>query len=363
MDNKRPMWVSRSIIEHSLNVDPAVMPRKQKLQKMSEDIAEWAKAEVNRLLEAGVIRPIDYPEWLTNVVMVRKANVKWRMCIDFIELNKACPKDEFPLPRIDTLVDAAVGLEMVSLLDCYSGYHQIWLWKEDKPKTSFITPFETYCYVRMPEGLKNAGGSFSRMTTKVTGDQWGRNVLTYVNDIIVQSTKKEDHIADLRETFINFRRAGLKLNPEKSIFRIEKGKFLGCLVSRKGIEANPTQIEAVLQMEPSTNKKAVQRLTGHLAALNRIISRSPEKSLPFFEVLRAANVFTWGASAIESIRGLESLSYSHDHIITTTARGYCPILHGRCTYGSQRCTSTRTNRRQSKETAAGILRIQSLDTN
>jgi len=92
---------------------------------MSEDRAEGAKAEVTRLLQAGVIREIDYPEWLANVVMVKKHNKKWRMCIDFTDLNKACPKDEFPLPRIDTLVDAAAGSEMMSLLDCYSGYHQI----------------------------------------------------------------------------------------------------------------------------------------------------------------------------------------------------------------------------------------------
>jgi len=102
-----------------------VKPRKQRLRKMSEDRAEGAKAEVTRLLQAGVIREIDYPEWLANVVMVKKHNKKWRMCIDFTDLNKACPKDEFPLPRIDTLVDAAAGSEMMSLLDCYSGYHQI----------------------------------------------------------------------------------------------------------------------------------------------------------------------------------------------------------------------------------------------
>jgi hypothetical protein len=89
------------------------------------------------------------------------------MCIDFTDLNKACPKDEFPLPRIDSLVDAAASSELMSLLDCYSGYHQIWMKKEDEPKTSFITPSGTYCYLRMPEGLKNARESFNRMTTKV----------------------------------------------------------------------------------------------------------------------------------------------------------------------------------------------------
>jgi hypothetical protein len=118
------------------------------------------------------------------------------MCIDFTNLNKACLKDEFPLPRIDSLVDAAASSELMSLLDCYSSYHQIWMKKEDEPKTSFITPSGTYCYLRMPEGLKNAGGSFSRMTAKVLHSQIGRNVLTYVDDIIVKSTKQENHIAD-----------------------------------------------------------------------------------------------------------------------------------------------------------------------
>jgi hypothetical protein len=230
-------------------VDPSFRPRKQRLRKMSDDKAEGARNEVNRLLSAGVIREVTYPEWLANTVMVKKANGKWRMCIYFTDLNKACPKDEFPLPRIDSLVDAAASSELMSLLDCYSGYHQIWM-KEDEPKTSFITPSGTYCYLRMPEGLKNAGGSFSRMTTKVLHSQIGRNVLTYVDDIIVKSMKQENHIADLQETFANFRQAGLKLNPEKCVFGVKKGKFFGCLVSTKGIEANPSKIEAILRMEP-----------------------------------------------------------------------------------------------------------------
>jgi hypothetical protein len=181
---------------------------------MSDDKVEGARNEVKRLLSAGVIREVTYPEWLANTIMVKKANGKWRMCIYFIDLNKACPKDEFPLPRIDTLVDAAASSELMSLLDCYSGYHQIWMKKEDEPKTSFITPSGTYCYLWMPEGLKNARGSFNRMIVKVLHSQIGRNVLTYVDDITVKSTKQENHIADLQETFANFRQAGLKLNPE-----------------------------------------------------------------------------------------------------------------------------------------------------
>jgi hypothetical protein len=181
--------VNKDVIEHSLNVDPSFWPRKQRLRKMSEDKAEGARNEVKRLLSADVIREVTYPEWLANTVMVKKANGKWRMCIDFTDLNKACPKDEFPLPRIDSLVDATASSEFMSLLDSYSIYHQILMKKEDELKTSFITPSGTYCYLRMPEGLKNAGGSFSRMTAKVLHSQIGRNALTYVDDIIVKSTK------------------------------------------------------------------------------------------------------------------------------------------------------------------------------
>jgi hypothetical protein len=110
--------VNRDVIEHSLNVDLAIRPRKQKLQKMFHDKAEGARNEVKRLLSAEVIREVTYPEWLAHIVMVKKAIGKWRMCIDFTDLNKACPKDESPLPRIDSLVDAATTLELMSLLDC-----------------------------------------------------------------------------------------------------------------------------------------------------------------------------------------------------------------------------------------------------
>jgi hypothetical protein len=116
--------VNRDVIERSLNVDPVIRPRKYKLRKMSNDKAEGARNEVKRLLSARVIREVTYPEWLANTVMVKKANRKWRMCIDFTYLNKACPKDEFPLPRIDSLIDAAATSELMSLLDYYSGYHQ-----------------------------------------------------------------------------------------------------------------------------------------------------------------------------------------------------------------------------------------------
>jgi hypothetical protein len=144
----------------------------------------------------------------------------------------------------------------MALLDYFSGYHQIWLHREDE-KTSFITPFEMYCYLRMPEGLCNAGLTFCRMTKTVLKDQVDKNVLSYVDDIVVASKKRTTYISDLAETFSNMCEAQLKLNPEKCIFRVTRGKVLGCLVSMKGIEANPDKIRAITQMQPPQTRKEV----------------------------------------------------------------------------------------------------------
>jgi hypothetical protein len=139
--------VDRNFIEHRLNIDPSVKPQKQKLRKMSDDKVIAVKSEVQRLLDATVIREVMYPKWLANTVPVKKKNGKWRMCIDFTDLNKATPKDNYPLPRMDQAVDSAANAAIMSLLDCFSGYHQCWMAKEDEEKTSFITPFGTFFFV------------------------------------------------------------------------------------------------------------------------------------------------------------------------------------------------------------------------
>jgi hypothetical protein len=183
-------------------------------------------------------------------------------------LSKCCPKDDFPLSRIDKVVDSTTGCEMMALLDCFFSYHQTLLRMEDEEKTSFYTPFNTYCYLRMPEGLKNARPTFCRMTKAILKDQMYRNVFAYVDNIVVASKKKATQIDDLPETFVNMRRAQLKLNLEKCVFSIQRGKVLGFLVSVKGIEVNPDKINAIVHMNSPRSKKEVQRLIGRIAALN-----------------------------------------------------------------------------------------------
>ena len=143
----------------------------------------------------------------------------------------------------------------------------------------------------MPEGLRNVGPTFSRMIDGVFNKQKGKNLVAYVDDIVVKSDKKDTHIQDLQETFKNLRKSGLKLNLDKCIFGINKDKLLDCLVLARDIEANPKKIAAIVNMKPPTSRKQVQKLTNRLVALNRFISRSAEKGIPFFRTLRSSDHF------------------------------------------------------------------------
>jgi hypothetical protein len=282
-----------------------VAPKKHKLRKMSEEKVKAVEAEVQRLQDAKVIREVKYPVWLANTVPVKNKNGKWRMCVDFTDLNKACKKDDFPLERVDKIVDDATNSEMLSFLDMFLGYHQIRVHKEDEEKTSFITPFGTFCFVRMPEGLKNAGCTFLRMIAIVLHPHLRRNILAYVDDIVVKSVRRRDHISDLAKTFANLRAASLRLNPEKCVFGIHKGKVLGCLVSTKGIEANPDKIKAPREMQDLVSTKDVQKLTGRVTALNRFIPKAAERSLPFFQVLRSTKNFQWSEIQKKALQELK----------------------------------------------------------
>jgi hypothetical protein len=147
------------------------------------------------------------------------------------------------------------------------------LHKEDEEKMSFITPFGTYCYMRMSKGHKNVGSMFSRMTKAILRDQIHINVFTYVEYIVVDSKKKSTQIDGLAETFGNMHIAQLKHNPEKCVLGVQRGKVLGCLVYVKGIETNPGKINAIVHMKHAQLKKEVQKLTDRIASLNRFLSK------------------------------------------------------------------------------------------
>ena len=154
--------IPREVIEHHLAVHPGARPVQQKIRRQALEKQDFIRDQVRKMLEAGFIREVIHPEWLANPVVVPKANGKLRMCVDYTDLNKACPKDPFLLPRIDQVIDSTAGCDLLCFLDAYSGFHQISMAREDEEKKSFTTPVGTYCYVCMPFGLKNAGPTFQR---------------------------------------------------------------------------------------------------------------------------------------------------------------------------------------------------------
>jgi hypothetical protein len=153
--------VPRELVEHRIDANEGSKPIKQWLRRFSPNKKEAIKKEITKLMAANFIGEILHPDWLANLVLVQKKNTtEWRMCVDYTDLNKHCPKDLFWLPRIDQIIDSTAGSALLSFLDCYSGYHQIALREEDQSNTSFITPFGAYCYKTMSFGLENAGATY-----------------------------------------------------------------------------------------------------------------------------------------------------------------------------------------------------------
>ncbi|GJT26465.1 reverse transcriptase domain-containing protein [Tanacetum coccineum] len=224
--------------------------------------------------------------WLSNPVMVKKHDGSWRMCVDFKDLNKACPKDGYPLSEIDWKVESLYGFPFKCFLDAYKGYHQIKMAKEDEEKTAFITSQGIYCYSKMPFGLRNARATYQHLVDKAFHKQVGRNLEVYVDDLVIKIRTEGEIIRDIEETFKKLREINMKLNPKKCTFGVEEGMFLGYKVNIKGMKVCPDKVDAVLSLPSPKYLKDVQKLNEKLASLNRFLAKSAEKSLPFFKTLK-----------------------------------------------------------------------------
>ncbi|GJU76550.1 reverse transcriptase domain-containing protein [Tanacetum coccineum] len=178
--------------------------------------------EVSKLMAAGIMREVHYHDWLSNPVMVKKSDNSWRMCVDFKDLNKACPKDGYPLPEIDWKVESLCGFPFKCFLDAYKGYHQIQMAEEDEEKTAFITNQGSFCYTKIPFGLRNAGATYQRLVDKTFHGQIGRNLEVYVDVLVIKSRTKDEVVCDIEETFKTLRKIDMKLNPKKCTFGVEE---------------------------------------------------------------------------------------------------------------------------------------------
>ncbi|XP_052297264.1 uncharacterized protein LOC127902396 [Citrus sinensis] len=284
---------------HKLAVKKGARAVRQKRRCFNQERYEAINGEVEKLLRVGFIREVNYPEWISNV------NGKWRMCVDFTDLNKACPKDSFPLPKIDQLVDSTAGHGLLSFMDAFSGYNQI----------PMVMPF----------GLKNAGATYQRLVNKVFKPLIGKTMEVYVDDMITKSKIPKEHVRHLEETFGLLKKYKMKLNPEKCAFGVESGKFLGFMVSHRGIEANPEKIQAIVQMRSPRNLKEMQSLTGRLAALSRFICRATDKCQPFFQVIRRGKRTEWTPECEEAFQNLKQ--YLHSVLVREEEGVQYPIYY------------------------------------
>ena len=263
--------IDPKIVTHELNVDPTFEPIRHKHRKLGPERSKAVNEEVDRLLRVGSIVEVRYPEWLANPVVMKK-NGKWHICVDFTDLNKACPKDSFPLPHIDRLVESTAGNELLTFMDAFSGYNQIAMHPNDRKKTGFIIDRGTYCYKVMPFGLKNVGATYQHLVNKMFATQLEVTMEVYIDNMLVKSLRVDDHLDHLRQCFATLNEYDMKLNPAKCTFGVMSGKFLGYIVTQRRIEANPKQTTTILDLPSPKNTREVQCLTGRIAALNRFIS-------------------------------------------------------------------------------------------
>ncbi|KAL0345464.1 UNVERIFIED_CONTAM: Transposon Tf2-12 polyprotein [Sesamum radiatum] len=250
-------------------------------------------------------REVKYPTWISSIVPVKKKNGQIRICVDFRDLNKACPKDDFPLPIIELMVDATTGHEALSFMDGSSGYNQIRMSPKDEECTAFRTPKGIYCYKVMPFGLKNAGATYQSAMQNIFDDMLHKNVECYVDDLVVKTKKREEHLADLQIVFDRLRKHNLKMNPLKCAFGVFSEKFLGFIVRHHGIEVDPAKVDAIQKMPPPRNLKELRSLQGNLAFIRRFISNLGGRCQPFNHLMKKDGPFQWDEgcqNAFESIK-------------------------------------------------------------
>ncbi|PKI37110.1 hypothetical protein CRG98_042499, partial [Punica granatum] len=263
--------LNTSIVKHFLPFDTERFPpKRQHLRRQRADLLLRIKEEVIKQVDAGFLEVYNYSEWVANIVPLEKKNGKVRVCIDYRDLNRASPKDNFPLPHIDVLMP-----------------------EEDKVKTTFITMWGTFCYKVMPFGLKNARATYQRAMVTLFHDMMHKEIEVYVDDMIAKSKEGEDHLVNLKRLFDRLRKYKLRLNPAKCTFGGKSGKLLGFIVSEKGIEVDPDKVKAIMELPPPSTVREIRSFLGRLNYIACFIANLTDKCQPLFRLLRKNVAVEW----------------------------------------------------------------------
>ena len=285
--------LSSEIVQHRQPLNPKCSPVKQKLRRMKPEMSLKIKEEVKKQFDASFLPVARYPEWVANIVPVPKKDGKVGMSMDYRDLNQASPKDNFPLPHIDILVDNTTHFALFFFMDGFSGYNQIKMEPEDMEKITFSTLWGTFCYKVMSFGLKNVGATYQRAMVALFHNMMHKEIKVYVDDMIAKSRTEEEHLVNLKKLFERLRKYRLRLNPAKCTFGVKSGKLLDFVVSQKGIKVDLDKVKAILEMPEPRTEKQVQGFLGRLNYITRFISQLTATCKPFFRLLRKNQSVKW----------------------------------------------------------------------
>jgi hypothetical protein len=291
--------LSRDLVEHYLPIKAGFRPFKQHARRYNPLMYDRVKEEIDRLQKANFIRPCRYTEWISNIVSVEKGFGKIRVCIDFRNLNGATPKDEYPIPIADMLINDASGHKVLSFLDGNASYNQFFMAEEDMYKTAFRCPgfIGLFKWAVMTFGLKNAGATYQRAMNLIFHELLGIIIEVYIVDIVVKSAGLDSHLADLRLAFEKMRQYGLKINPLKCAFGVSAGKFLGFNIHEHGIEIDPKWVKSMKKVKAPTCKKELQSFHSKVNYLRWFVANLLGRVKAFTPIIRLKNdaEFIWGA--------------------------------------------------------------------
>jgi hypothetical protein len=294
-----------AIVQHSIPLIPGTQPVRQRERRMNPRLQLIVKAELEKLLEVGFIKPVEITDWVSPMVLVKKKNGKLRVCIDYRRLNKATQKDHFPLPFVNQILDEVAGHELYTFLDGYSGYNQVSIHPDDYHKTAFTTPWGTFIYVVMPFGLCNAPSAFQRAMTAIFSDLLHKSMSVFIDDFSTQ-TNAANHYDMLRECFVRCRHNQLALNPTKVYLGVQKGVLLGYVVSKAGKEPDPEKVRVILNLEPPTTVRGIQQALGHFGWYRDIMPNYATAAIPLTNLTRKGVKFVWTLDCQEGFDALKA---------------------------------------------------------
>eukprot|EP00253_Pinus_taeda_P036509 PITA_36509 len=266
----------KNVIQHKIPLEKDTIPFKQKLRPMNPLLLPLVEKEIKKLLAAKIIVPLRYSKWVANLVVVRKKNGEIRLCVDFRNLNKCSKKDNYPLPKMEHLLQQVSGTKVMSFIDGFSGFNQIAVHPDDQEKTTITTPWGTFMYAKMPFGLMNAGATFQCVMDIAFVGEKDKFMLIYLDDITVYFGSHHDHLQHLKRVFLKCRKFGISLNPKKSQFALEEGKLLGHVVSAAGVQIDPERVKAIQALALPRSKKDIQSFLGKINFVRRFIPNFAE---------------------------------------------------------------------------------------